>query len=133
MSVEDRVLIKRGNLAGTEGTQAAPGSGATITIFDSTTMVPQWAPYGLPFQRLDFSVISSANSAADGVKHYSSLDRGSNFDLIDDDTYATADGQTTYRYLLHGGHARITYENSASVLTVWRYELWGIYQRDPGQ
>lgn len=131
MSAEERVLIKRGNLTGTGGAQAAPASGATITIFDSSTET--WCTTGLPFERLDFSVIASHDSATNGVEHFSSLDKGSNFDLIDDDTYATADGVTTYRYLMHGGHARITYENSANTLTAWRYELFGIYKRDPGQ
>jgi hypothetical protein len=126
----ERVLIRRGNLAGTGGAQAAPGSGATITIFDSTAET--WCPTGLPFERLQFNVTSSHDSAVDGVDHASSFDRGANFDTQDEDTYLATDGATSYDYLVKGGHAKITYENSANTLTAWRYELWGIYDRNPG-
>ena len=129
----DRFLIKRGNLAGTGGAQAAPGSAATITIFDSTDPAANnpW-PHGLPFERTTLTLVSSADSGADGVVHASSVDRGTNWDTQDTDTYATADGSTTWDYLIKGGHLRIRYTNSASVLTGWRYELWGHYDRNQG-
>ena len=132
MPQTERVLIKRGNLTGTTGAQAAPGSAATITIFDSTVVDPMWDPIGVPFERLVLSVISSADSGANGVVHSSSLDRGTNFDTITTNTYLTANGQTTYDYLMRGGHVKIAYTNSAAVLTTWRYELWGVYDRNPG-
>jgi hypothetical protein len=128
----ERVFIKRGNLTGTAGAQAAPGNGATITIFDSTTVDPMWCPLGLPFERIEFNVYSSHDSGASGVVFSSSFDRGSNFRTQSTNTYSNASGATTYDYLVKGGHVKIAYTNSANVLTAWEYELWGVYDRNPG-
>lgn len=122
-----RVLIKRGNLTGTAGAQAAPASGATITIFDSTT-APQWS-IGMPFQRLVFVVLASHDSAVNGVSHLQSVDKGTNFNEVQDESYTAATGLMTFDFPANAGHSQITYENSANTLTAWRYELWGVYDR----
>lgn len=128
----ERVLLRRGNLTGTGGAQAAPGNGATITIFDSTAVDPMWDPIGLPFERVQLNIFSSHDSGASGVVFSSSFDRGSNFRSQSTNTYTNAGGATSYDYLMKGGHVKIQYTNSAAVLTAWEMELWGIYDRNPG-
>lgn len=124
------VVIARGKftVAPNDGEQGPPGSGATITIYDQTldkpaaaTQVPQ-----PPFARLKLSIFSSHDSAASGVVFAESQDDGANFDTTSTQTYLNANGLTTYYYLMRGGHPKITYQNSASVLTAWRYTLEGI-------
>jgi len=131
-NADGRVLLRRGNLTGTGGAQAAPGNGSTITIFDSTDVDPPWAPDGLRFNRLQLNIYSSHDSAASGVVHASSFDRGANFRTQSTNTYAAADGPTSFDYLVKGGHVKITYQNSANALTAWEMELFGIYDRNPG-
>lgn len=128
-----RVCLARGFLLGTSGGgNAAPGSAATITIFDSTvSTLSSWRD-GLPFNRLQLNIYSSHDSGADGVVFSSSFDRGTNFRTQSTDTYLNADGATTYDYLVCGGHAKVAYTNSANVLTAWEMELFGIYDRNPG-
>lgn len=133
---DNRIVIRRGILAPAAGEpeQAAPGSGATITIYDQTADhngVGNQKPV-CPFERLQFTVFSSADSAANGVVFAESED-GTNFDTVSTQTYLTANGLTTFDYLCRGGHPKITYQNSASVLTSWRYTLTGIIgDRNPG-
>jgi hypothetical protein len=132
---DDRILVGRGALVAAPGIAGPPGSGATITIIntaDVTTPLGMAYPQGLPWNRLQFSMISSHDSAASGVVRATSLDRGTNFDTVATSTYLTADGQTTYDMLTRGGHVKITYQNSANVLTVWRWEIWAIRDRNPG-
>lgn len=132
MPQTERFLIHRGNLTGTGGAQAAPGSGATITIFDSTTVVSMWDPIGMPVERIQLNIYSSHDSGASGVVFSSSFDRGANFRTQSSNTYTNAAGATTYDYLMKGGHVKIAYTNSANVLTAWEMELWGTYDRNPG-
>lgn len=132
MPQTERFLIKRGNLTGTGGAQAAPGSGATITIFDSSVVDPMWDPIGMPVERIQLNIYSSHDSGASGVAFSSSFDRGANFRSQSAQTYSNANGATTYDYLMKGGHVKIAYTNSASVLTAWEYELFGVYDRNPG-
>lgn len=132
MSEYCRVLLRRGNLTGTAGAQAAPGSGATITLFDSSTVDPAWDPIGLPFERLQVNIFSSHDSGANGVAFTSSFDRGTNFRSQSTNTYLNANGATTYDYLLKGGHVKAAYTNSANVLTSWEMEVWGVRDRNPG-
>jgi hypothetical protein len=113
------------------GTDAPPGSGATITIYDSS-VAPPTHKSGVPFNRLQLNVYSSHDSAANGVAFLSSFDNGSNFRTQSTNTYLNSDGATSYDYLQRGRHTRITYENSANVLTAWEMELWGVYDRNPG-
>lgn len=131
------VTIRVGKLTVAAGgpEQAPPGSGATITIYES---VLDWngrgdqAP-GLPFSRLVFTMISSHDSAANGVVFADALD-GVNYSTVSSQTYLTANGETTYDFLVRSGsNVKITYQNSANVLTTWRYRLLGILgDRNPG-
>lgn len=126
-----RVLLKRGNLTGSGGAQAAPGNGATITIFETVVDLPGMST-GVAFDRLQLNIYSSHDGAASGVVFSSTFDRGSNYRTQLTFTYLNANGATTYDYLVKGGHAKITYANSANVLTAWEMELFGIYDRNPG-
>jgi hypothetical protein len=127
-----RVLLARGFLTGT-GAYAPPGSGATITIFDSTdSKLSSWLD-GLPFNRITLSVYSSHDSGASGVVFSSSFDRGGNFRSQSATTYTNAtDGARTWDYLIKGGHVKVAWTNSANVLTAWEMELHGVYDRNPG-
>lgn len=131
MTSERRFLIQRGNLTGTGGAQAAPGNGATITIFDSPVSAT-WAVTGIPFDRLQLNIFSSHDSGASGLVFSSSFDRGSNYRTQSSNTYTNAGGAATYDYLMKGGHVKIVYTNSANALTAWEMELFGIYDRNPG-
>jgi hypothetical protein len=133
MQEDCRVLIARGNLTGTGGAQAAPGSGATVTIYDSPND-PAMASNkdGVKFERITFSVTSSHDSGASGVVFSSTFDRGANYDTQSSQTYTAVSGAVTYDYLMKGGHVKIAYTNSANVLTAWRYEVFGVFDRNPG-
>lgn len=130
MITDSRVIIARGNLTGTGGAQAAPGSGATITILD-TTGNAAWTDR-TPFNRIILNVYSSHDSGASGVVFSSSFDRGTNFRTQSTQTYQNANGATSYDYLIKGGHVKVAYTNSANVLTDWEMEVIGVYDRNPG-
>jgi len=133
MNSDNVVVIARGNLTGTGGAQAAPGSGATITILDTTdTGHPSWRDR-TPFYRIIVNIYSSHDSGAAGVAFSSSFDRGTNFRTQSTQTYSNANGATSYDYLMKGCHLKVQYTNSASVLTSWEMEVVGIYDRNPGQ
>lgn len=128
-----RVLLAKGNLTGTGGAQAAPGSGATITIYDSTVANIGSAHLdGVVFNRIQVNIYSSHDSGASGVVFSSSFDRGTNFRTQNTDTYLNADGPTTFDYLMKGGHFKVAYTNSANALTAWEMEVFGCYDRNPG-
>lgn len=132
MNTDERVLIYRGNLTGTGGASAAPGSGATITILDTTDSGHTAWRDRVPFERIQFNVYSSHDSGASGVVFSSSFDRGANFRTQSSNTYTNAGGATTYDYLMKGAHVKIAYTNSANVLTAWEVEVFGVYDRNPG-
>ncbi len=127
-----RVIIAKGNLTGTGGAQAAPGSGATITLLDTTDSGHTAWKDKVPFNRIQVNIFSSADSGASGVVFSSSFDRGANFRTQSSNTYTNAGGATTYDYLMKGGHVKVQYTNSASVLTSWEMEIVGTYDRNPG-
>lgn len=131
-SYEERVIIQRGNLTGTGGAQAAPGSGATITILDTSDSGHTAWKDKVPFERIEVNIYSSHDSGASGVVFSSSFDRGSNFRTQSSQTYLNANGATTYDYLMKGGHVKVAYTNSANVLTAWEMEVVGVYDRNPG-
>jgi len=128
-----RFLITRGALLGVanSGTEAPPGSSATITIFDST-VAPTEMKSGVPCNRVQLNIYSSHDSGASGLVFSSSFDNGLNFRTQASYTYLNANGATTYDYLMKGRHVKIAYTNSANVLTAWEMELWGVYDRNPG-
>lgn len=132
------VILAKGKLtipAGS-GEIAAPGSGATITLYNSAS---DWngigsQPTGVPFSRLVLSMNSSADSAASGVVFLEALD-GVNFDSTSTFSYTTASGLTAFDFLVRspGASVKVTYQNSAAVLTTWRFVLTGILgDRNPG-
>jgi hypothetical protein len=137
-----RVLLNRGKFApsGNETTIPAPGSGATVTLFDSTLNGNKLTPIPvLPFERLQVNIYSSHDSAASGVVFSSDFDGGnattptsSNWRQQSAQSFTNAAAPTTYDYLIRGGHAKVTYQNSASVLTAWEVEVYGVYDRNPG-
>ncbi len=124
------VSIARGSLvvpAGS-GVTAAPGSGATITIYDSTAQDNGLRPFPhVPWSRLVLSINSSANSGALGVTFEGSEDDGLNWDVMQaGQTYLTANGLTQFDCLVTSPQVRVKYVNSAAVLTTWRMYLEGI-------
>lgn len=126
------VVIAKGKLTVPAGSGeiGPPGSGATITIYNS---ILDWngvgtQPSGVPFSRLVLTLLSSADSAANGVVFAESMD-GVNIDTASTQTYLTANGLTTWDFLMRspgGSNVKITYANSAAVLTSWRFVLSGI-------
>lgn len=134
------VVIARGKLTINpgDGEVAAPGSGSTITLWDQLLDSPVTSLPGVqhsmhPFSRYQLNILSSADSGASGLVFAESQDDGVNYDTISAQTYATANGLTSYDVLARGGHPKITYTNSASVLTSWRFTLIGIIgDRNPG-
>jgi hypothetical protein len=137
-----RVLLRRGKFApsGNETTIPVPASGATVTLFDSTTNGNGIQPIrGLPFERLQVNIYSSHDSAANGVVFSSDFDGGNaaapastNWRQQSTQSFTNATAPTTYDYLVRGGHAKVTYANSANTLTAWEIEVWGVYDRNPG-
>ncbi len=117
------------------GMPAAPGSGATITLFNNYT--PEDMPTLLDGQeRIVFAIQSSHDSGASGVVVESSSD-GTNWYACADGaggsypkTY-TATGKTLYDVPIQGRYHRVKYTNSAAALTAWHPEMWLEPQR-PG-
>lgn len=124
------VQIARGVLspAAGSGEQSPPGSGATITIYDSTanTNNLQFNPH-VPWSRIVLAVNSSHDGAANGVIFEGSEDNGANWDdMVAKQSYATASGLVSYDALVTAPQVRVRYINSANVLTRWRMSLMGI-------
>lgn len=100
------------------GDQAAPASGATVTLYDSgdTTAALN---RGDRWKRLIVSIISSHDSAASGLKFEESNDGGTNWDVVYE---VTVSGSTyTKNYVaMSGKRVRVRYVNSANTLTTFR-------------
>lgn len=120
------------------GVPAAPGSGATIDLFNSITMTGQAGR----FRHLNITSIQilirklSHASAASGLKIYDWSDSaGAWTQLSMPDSSGTATmpvtvaalaAETNHHYSFvvdHLDDVRITYENSANVLTDWDLEI----------
>jgi hypothetical protein len=122
------IWIARGVLAANaiagSGEQAPPGSGATITIFDSTAG-GNTTP--MPFTRLVLHIDSSADSGASGVIIEGSTNNGITWTTMQAaQTYLTASGPTDYDVLVTMPQVRFKYTNSAAVLTRWNMSLEGL-------
>ena len=129
-TVNREILIARGVLAPAAGSgeQAAPGSAATITIYDSTVNSNglQFST-PLPFSRLVLTILSSNDSGAQGVVVNGSDDNGLHWDLVQiGQSYLAANGLTTFDILVVTPQVQIKYTNSANVLTSWRMSLTGV-------
>lgn len=119
-------LLKRWTLTGTaaQGFVVAPGSGATITIWDSGANDPS-GTRAVRWKRLVYTNTASADSGASGVSFEISSDNGTNWDVLV--TYSdTAAGAPNVRYVsIAHARVRLRYTNSAAVLTSWRGSLVG--------
>ena len=124
------IWIARGVLvpASGSGEQAPPGSGATITIFDSTANANALQfNTPLPFSRLVLHIDSSHDSGAAGVIIEGSTNNGSTWtNMQPAQTYTTAAGPVDYDILVTMPQVRLRYTNSAAVLTRWNMSLEGI-------
>lgn len=125
MSADNRPeLLKRWITGGTaaQGYVVAPGSGATITIWDSGSNDPS-GTRGVRYKRLVYTNTASHDSGASGVSFEVSSDNGTNWDVLV--TYSdTAVGAPNVRYVsIAHPRVRLRYTNSANVLTTWRGSL----------
>ena len=106
---------------------AAPGSGATITLWDSTANSSGskfMSPYGVRYKRLVVTIYSSHVSAASGLQFDESTDGGANWRNIV--SYTVAATTPTINYVSVGNHnIRVRYVNSANVLTTWEMSVVG--------
>lgn len=136
--VNPPIWLARGALAADipagSGVTAPPGSGATITIYDSTGGAAanravnglQFSP-PVPWARLVLHIDSSADSAASGVIIEGSTNGGTTWTaMYAAQTYLTANGPTDYDILVTMPQVRLRYTNSASVLTRWNMSLEGV-------
>lgn len=112
---------------------AAPASGATITLFDSTTQLGKGIMGMMGAGRLvvQFCALSHA-SATDGLKAYTSSNGGTNWDATTMSTVGavsslpatvpvcTTDTATYDIFIKNERDFKLTYENSANTLTSWR-------------
>lgn len=116
-----------------EGYVAAPGSGATITLWQSaptpnTDRRSIGPNRGRRFKRLVVNVFSSHLSAANGLVFQESQDEVNWRDLI---TYSIVAVTYTKNYVaVSAPFVRVTYANSANVLTAWEMSVLGdAYER----
>lgn len=96
----------------------APGSGATITLYDSGSSEPAGAR-GARMKRVIAAIYASHASAASGLSFEVSYDNGTNWDVWVQ--YSISATTLTVNYVsMAAPRWRIRYTNSASVLTAWR-------------
>ena len=121
MALSQQEYLARWITGGTaaQGYVAAPGSGATITIWDSGSGVT-----GVKFKRLIWNGISSHDSGASGLSFEHSFDDGTNWDVL---VAYTNTASTVYQRFVavSAPRVRVRYTNSANVLTTWRGCLIG--------
>jgi hypothetical protein len=126
-------ILARWILAGTaaQGYIPAPGSAATITIWDSGSnegaQQLQGASNvkGVRFKRLIMESTTSHDSGASGVVFQSSSDNGTNWDTIVSYTDTAAGAPNIHYVSVSFPRVRVRYTNSANVLTAWRGSLVG--------
>lgn len=114
-----------------QGYIPAPGSGATITIFDSgsreNTQPGATANYtaGRRWKRVIMSSTSSHDSAANGVSFEVSYDNGANWDVLVQYSDTAVGAPNVHYVSMAAPRWRVRYTNSANVLTAWRGDLIG--------
>ena len=135
MAINRQEVLKKWQTNGTadQGFVVAPGSGATITIWDSGD--PQGSATasrtgkdknaGARFKRLIMTSTASADSGASGVVFQASFDDGANWDTIVSYTDTAAGAPNIHYVSVAAPRLRVRYTNSASVLTTWRGTLMG--------
>lgn len=112
----------------------APGNGETgHVIYDSTLNCGLGWHITSHYSGVLFTLYSSHDSAASGVIVECSSDGTLWYDGVDTQgvtypkTYTQAtDLMVTYTIALQFRHLRITYDNSANVLTAWAVEVMGV-------
>lgn len=97
----------------------APGSGATVTVWDSGAT----ADLGDSIVRITLAIDSSADSAANGVTFETTFDGGTTWRAFKTAAYTTASGLSLVHAARTGSRVRIRYANSAAVLTYFRGEV----------
>lgn len=95
---------------------AAPGSGATITLWSSAGNVAS-ATMGARYKRIIVGVYSSHASAANGLQFDVSVDNSNWINYI---SYSVAATTPTVQFVaMPAPFQRVRYVNSANVLTTW--------------
>lgn len=107
-----------------QGYVVAPGSAATITIWDSGSNDPSGSK-GARWKRLIMTNTASADSGASGVVFQVSSDNGTNWDTIVSYTDTAAGAPNIHYVSVSAPRLRVRYTNSAAVLTAWRGHLIG--------
>jgi hypothetical protein len=111
---------------------AAPGSGATITIWDSGDNLSGNAARHPTWTRWERFPISLITSHAGTILVEATADDGTNWDSLYSIAVPGSTTVTFQRDIYPGAYyprGRIRYTNSASVLTAWRGTLAGIINR----
>jgi hypothetical protein len=127
MSLDNRAeTLARWKTGATSSTGyvTAPGSGATITIWDSGANDPSGTK-GHRWKRLVMSSTASADSGANGVSFEISSDNGTNWDVLIQYTDTAAGAPNIHYVSVSAPRIRVRYTNSAAVLTTWRGSLIG--------
>ena len=139
MYLKDKNLtLYRGVLSAPAGSglSSAPGSGATVTLWDSTATGNQQSGLQVltpcKIVRFQLTIVSSHDSGTNGVVVEGSED-GSQWDNIDPAkfpaTYSAVSGRWVYDVLRTTGQIRFKYTNSANALTKWQTSLEGSMER----
>lgn len=106
----------------TTGTVAAPGSGATITLWSSTGNEVQ-ATQGARYKKLVASLYVSHLSAANGLQFDESVD---NTNWRNVASFSIAATTYTKSYVtVSAPYVRVRYVNAANVLTTWEMSVCG--------
>ena len=133
-----RELLAKWLTGGTtaQGYVAAPGSGATITLWDSGSNEGGNGrnSKGVRWRRLIINTFTSHASAASGMTIEESSDDGANWDIVPLGSVTIA--ATTYTKTsaaISAPRVRVRYINTANVLTAWRGSVIGDeYDNNPG-
>lgn len=93
-----------------------PGSGATVTLWQTTdTSYFKW---------LCIAMVSSADSGASGISVEVSYDAGTTWRVMGTSSYTTATGWWKFKKHITEGLMRLRYTNSAAVLTTWTGSIY---------
>ena len=131
MEGRQELLASWVGLTAVDGSVAAPGNAATITIFDSGSregtqqLAGQRFNKGVRWKRIITSSVASADSGASGVSFQASFDNGTNWDVIVTYTDTAAGAPNIHYVSVAFPRWRMRYTNSAAVLTSWRGSIVG--------
>src|SRR5690348_10468271 len=103
---------------------AAPGSGATITLWSS---VGTAGTAGSRYKKIIVNIYSSAASGTNGLVIAESNDGGTNFRTVTAVTVAATTYTKTY-VTVSAPIIKVSYTNSANVLTTWEMSVLGDQQ-----